>query len=317
MKHLVIGVMLLSAAAFGKEGGNGGGSFICKSSSGEVLSAVSQDLWESEHVYFREVVESSEDEAIIAHRAIEKLKPFNNWIYKHAKNHLGRVIAKKEVLDLKISATHDDLRNFELFSCEKGSSEFAQAAIYQPSGRILISKPIWEKMNSTNKAALLVHEAIYALFRMGYGDTDSVRSRQIVGRLMTNSADLEEVAQFLPKPAQNDEQCSVEFIWPASPTEYWAEAWIETKNIFWGKVNFERKIEYPCDELEERLSPSYNWGVKYIANVRPSDPFHVAFKVNGMFFFNKRKRADTNGRVHNSFSIRMDEPWRQFISNEY
>jgi hypothetical protein len=57
--------------------------------------------------------------------------------------------------------------------------EFEQIANYTPNNQILINENIWRILDNTNKAGLIVHEALYKVLRM-YGATDSTRTRHAV-----------------------------------------------------------------------------------------------------------------------------------------
>jgi hypothetical protein len=54
--------------------------------------------------------------------------------------------------------------------------EFEQVANYTKNNQILINQEIWDLLDNTNKAGLIVHEALYKILRT-YGATDSVRVR--------------------------------------------------------------------------------------------------------------------------------------------
>ncbi len=57
-----------------------------------------------------------------------------------------------------------------------------QLANYYNDELILIAGSLWEKMNNTERAALIIHEGLYAAERL-LGSKDSRRTRHVVGRL--------------------------------------------------------------------------------------------------------------------------------------
>lgn len=65
---------------------------------------------------------------------------------------------------------------------------------------ILVDGEIWSKLSETDRAALVLHEAVYALNR-NMGAVDSRRSRHMVGRLMDDSQVWENFGDGVPKSA--------------------------------------------------------------------------------------------------------------------
>jgi hypothetical protein len=76
-------------------------------------------------------------------------------------------------------------------TCEDGYLYYGQLANFTFDGRLLISSKYWKDPSFTDleRAALLVHEAVYKALREGMGDKNSSRVRQIVGILFSNLSD--------------------------------------------------------------------------------------------------------------------------------
>lgn len=70
-------------------------------------------------------------------------------------------------------------------SCPDGeiSREPIQIANYTSYGTLLLRADIWDSkhLDDINRAALIMHEIVYAYMRETYSDMDSVRARMIVG----------------------------------------------------------------------------------------------------------------------------------------
>lgn len=72
-------------------------------------------------------------------------------------------------------------------TCADGYLYYGQLANFTFDNRLLISSKYWKDPSFTDveRAALLVHEAIYKALREGMGDKNSSRVRQIVGILFS------------------------------------------------------------------------------------------------------------------------------------
>jgi hypothetical protein len=66
--------------------------------------------------------------------------------------------------------------------CKNGKIEFVQIANYLINERLVISKPIWDDptFSERDKAAILLHELLYKVFRKEFGDENSYRAREAV-----------------------------------------------------------------------------------------------------------------------------------------
>lgn len=81
--------------------------------------------------------------------------------------------------DKKLKPTHDSLDALLETGCES-----VQIATFYDETILLIDKGLWDKMDSTNQAALLAHEFLY-LYERRLGNTNSVRTRKYVGQLFS------------------------------------------------------------------------------------------------------------------------------------
>jgi hypothetical protein len=74
-----------------------------------------------------------------------------------------------------------------------------QIVNYQPVGApILLNQDLFEKMDLTNQAALIAHEAYYELLRRFAGETTSIRVRRAIGYVFSGHA-FEYVPSKLPQ----------------------------------------------------------------------------------------------------------------------
>jgi hypothetical protein len=74
--------------------------------------------------------------------------------------------------------------------CAGGYIEYVQIADFLIDGNLIVSNAIWSDphFSSLEKAALLLHEHIYWALRNENGDSNSVRTRALVGALFSNKS---------------------------------------------------------------------------------------------------------------------------------
>lgn len=60
-----------------------------------------------------------------------------------------------------------------------------QIVNYQPTGRVLVNKDLFDLLNVTNQAALIAHEAFYRLLRRMADESNSIRTRRAIGHVFT------------------------------------------------------------------------------------------------------------------------------------
>ncbi|MCO4755300.1 MAG: formylglycine-generating enzyme family protein, partial [Bacteriovoracaceae bacterium] len=78
-------------------------------------------------------------------------------------------------------------------ACAKGDINYIQLANYTNYGAVLINQYLFNNpgLPEVDKAALIFHEVIYAYLRDRYADTDSVRTREIVGYIFSDLKNVE------------------------------------------------------------------------------------------------------------------------------
>jgi hypothetical protein len=83
-------------------------------------------------------------------------------------------------------------------TCEDGYLYYGQLANFTFDGRLLISSKFWkdESFTNTERAALIVHEAVYKALREGMGDKNSSRVRQIVGLLFSDLSEAQKAQRI-------------------------------------------------------------------------------------------------------------------------
>ncbi len=195
------------SSAFGLAGGNSGGGgvgVVCRDSSNKVNSVELLDLWEARVIYGRNLLTTEVPFATQLDDAIEKAKKtfyFPIDVDSYGQNLHGYELTKaaihydsesflqpsgeaKWLTGVRLTRTED---SFEL-AVPQGC-EIEQVVNYIDSfpAQILINKDLFDKMNETNKAALILHESLYRVLRRYSHENNSIRTRRIVGMVMSGN----------------------------------------------------------------------------------------------------------------------------------
>jgi hypothetical protein len=182
--YLAILVSVISfkvSAAFemgpmGAISGGGGKAVVCRDANGAIKSAEAFDLYEGRLMWGLNISTSSEpaDQQILR---LTKAQPLNSMglieIYtRSVMDHMRLLPADAQLIDINDS--------FEAIAPKNCKIE--QLANYYNDNMILVNGEIWQALDETNRAALILHEATYAAERI-FGAVDSRRSRHITSSL--------------------------------------------------------------------------------------------------------------------------------------
>lgn len=186
----VIFGLSLSLTALGHSGsGNGGISYVCRDAKNQITYARLLDLWEPEtFTTYQDNTLSAEEQFNTVISQIRNLDNLTaNFIMKKAKQLDQETIFTTKALPL----TNDAIPDFE----PEPGCKFEQVARYgfsnEVNGRALrINKEIYNspKFSNTDRAALRLHEIIYALDVANRYATDSRKTRRIVSRYFATDA---------------------------------------------------------------------------------------------------------------------------------
>lgn len=180
--------------------GGGGKGVVCRDANQEILSVELLDLWEARVIYNRIIPLDSnlslEDEV---DRLLNSVKNsiFSDGLWFFGPDEKKGAEAFKEILkidtDAFLEVGHPHVHWLEGTVLEPTQDSFevvkpAKCKIEQivrytdtnQGGDILVNSDLVDRMDDVNKAALYVHEALYAYFRRG-GEQSSIRVRRAVG----------------------------------------------------------------------------------------------------------------------------------------
>jgi hypothetical protein len=206
----VIGVFMFIAALFfsfafaaGGVDGGGGKGVVCRNPDQSIQSVELLDLWEARVLYRRQVVplgETIADQVRSAANALKRsiyygiIPTVETPFYFRDENDVLKTIMNLTtyfdnfnspdshvamVSGISLSLTEDSYEIAKPSNCE-----IEQIVVYrsfQSGTDIWISKDLLDKMDETNKAALIAHEAFYGFAKYYLNETNSIRIRRAIG----------------------------------------------------------------------------------------------------------------------------------------
>lgn len=177
----------------GVDGGGGRGS-VCRNADGSIRSAESLDLYEGRAMYGFKIQRSNIPMIDQLQAALARIPNRPGDLVRF---YVERVLQHIKFTPLGSQLTPVD-DSFEAVLPAGCVAE--QAARYYNDRLILVNQDIWDAMGETDRAGLVLHEAVYAANRAA-GATDSRQSRHIVGSLFDSSTAWTDVQQGVPQNA--------------------------------------------------------------------------------------------------------------------
>ncbi len=230
VKHIIFVVLFSSVSVFaGVMNGGGGKGVVCKDIQGQIASVELLDLWEARALFNEQPnLPLPKNLAAAVSVILDQLKisyPFYGQKAspgKKCKNEDCLLQMLTQQANLFLSPNNDvvRLRNVVLelttdsYEVARPSTcEIQQIINYQP-GKIWVNQDLYEKLNFANQAALIAHEAYYAVLRSLAQEVTSIRTRRAVGYVMSGNQFLLTPADIIPAGAL---YCTHEGI-PYAPT---------------------------------------------------------------------------------------------------
>lgn len=181
-------------SASGPGAGGGGKGIVCRNADNSIKSVETLDLWEAREIHDEKLAPTTGNlgkDVEAALRNLAKSYPIYfqdltldqdpEQIYKLLQNLADKFLKPDDsVLRLRGKRLTDTADAMELVQPENCSPE--QIVDYQPDGaQVLVNQDLFEKLNETNQAALIAHEAYYSFLRTVAGESNSIRVRRAVG----------------------------------------------------------------------------------------------------------------------------------------
>jgi len=180
MKLILMLVLMASMAQAGQGGGNGGGSVVCRDEKNLIQRAELLDLFEGRVLYKRNYNRNLTPKEYFS-RVEERL---NDWPgFKARYLDVLAYIQDYMILvdDGHVLSRTDDV---DVLVMEKGC-QYEQLANYTDIGEIFVSDEIYSFLGDLGRTGLIVHEAIYYLFRQNESHKERVMdARRLTGQLM-------------------------------------------------------------------------------------------------------------------------------------
>jgi hypothetical protein len=202
----------------GDKVGNGGGAWVCRATTQEIQKLVLVDFYEAEEEfgYFLKSLNGSWESQVNA--VLNNLSTVNAPMANALKTKIANFKSSIRFTNADLTTIEDSLYRIipPARTCVAGKWEYTQFANFTELGHILIAKELWDHALTTNtiRAGLILHEAVYSWMRDLYQDTNSVRTRWIVGILfgemtaLEMSEELDKVFKKVPMPTETF-SCSI------------------------------------------------------------------------------------------------------------
>jgi hypothetical protein len=199
MKQLLFVMLIFSifqARARGHDQGNGGVGVFCENSEGQKNLQLF-DLYEGQILLGLTPVATGADFKRVASLMLTKFSDLfpDQKMEDELQNNLSETIQKLNILPSGVGLElTEDVGNF----IRPKSCDIVQIVNYRNTGEVYIDSDLWNILDSTHKAASLVHEAIYWYLRQAGNEIDrqtgklkrveldSARVRKIVSYLFSN-----------------------------------------------------------------------------------------------------------------------------------
>lgn len=180
-------------SAGGVDGG-GGKSVVCRNAEGHITSAELLDLYEGSKMYGLNIQKSNAPFTEQIETALAVIPPSARSMMA-AYAHIVRDKMTLLPLGTEIVPVDDSLEVVVPKNCQ-----VEQLARFYSQDKILVNGEIWQSLDEANRAALILHEAVYAHNRL-VGATDSRRSRHIIANLFDPATKWTDAKEDVPADA--------------------------------------------------------------------------------------------------------------------
>lgn len=174
--------------------GNGGGLWTCRDAADALVWSELVDLSEARREFRLNILRQLPLNREGWLRAVDaKLRQADPEYYAAYRKQLAEVRARFTLVPESDFTGTEDFKirtRPEQSTCPGGTMPMnpEQLANFTHQGKLIVHQGLWlsNKLGEIDRAALLVHEAIYKLLRETQGDTDSAKAREIVGYLFSD-----------------------------------------------------------------------------------------------------------------------------------
>jgi tRNA splicing endonuclease len=176
MAILTLGTSMAQAQAMGGVG-NGGGTHWCPDKAPEMY-----DIYEGKRRYKLEIVDDGSRTEDVIEKAILRVKSTNVTLANEISKKID--FLNNGGLSFESGLALNRVPDANVLMVDKGC-EYRQIANWDnASGRVFVNNDYYDRMDDFNKAALILHEAIYAVSRERLQTDNSDSSRRLVADLL-------------------------------------------------------------------------------------------------------------------------------------
>lgn len=200
IKMLILLTLVSSIVLAAGKGSDGGGKgIICRDKKGAISSVELLDLWEARTIYKRQIKISKENEQTQLSGALDRMRfAMNVWMTSETwvsrsqdflNTNLGNINRLRGVSLSLTDDSFEDMAPDESSGCKvEQIVRYKQFAGDHMSFNALVNQDIVDKMDATNKAALALHEGLYAFLKSYHNESNSIRVRRAVGFIFSGGS---------------------------------------------------------------------------------------------------------------------------------
>lgn len=174
---------LLGANSFaGGWTSSGGDAVVCQDSDGHIQSAELFDLYEGRAMLGLNPLPQTTPAAVLAHNFAQTLDPLMG-AQTNVITRTDQIIKTMRFLPSGTGLV--PVKDIGSIIIPK-TCTVMQLAVYTGDDQVYIDSDIWAKLDETNRAGLILHEAVYWYLRLS-GETTSVRTRMFVANVFAGT----------------------------------------------------------------------------------------------------------------------------------
>jgi hypothetical protein len=183
------------AFAFDSKGGGGGGAIVCRNDKHKIVSAQLYDLYEAPYYFGYQFVSSNQNPRDQLLRVIQKLN-FNKHNIPVLMQTIESIIKKIEFLPAGVTLQAPNDMGIEYPIIKPEECEVEGVGFYTSKGQLKVSLSVYQSFSNLDKAACILHEALYLLDReVGSPglNPNSVLARHLNSALFSENASHDEI----------------------------------------------------------------------------------------------------------------------------
>lgn len=185
MSRYIMGLILmaLTMTAFAGDKGNGGYSLVCRNENGKINSAELLDIYEGKILHNLDYQNNDLEVDSLILVALNRTAENDSFYGK-----MARELEHIQKNTIFVPEGHElELTEDAFPIIKKKGCEFEQLANYTVDEKLVISEEIYNKLDNLNKAALYIHEAVFAIRRKALNETSSFNSRKLTAHLISSN----------------------------------------------------------------------------------------------------------------------------------